>query len=117
MRLLRARWIKAFKERQSVSDYYDVKPNGGQLKYDVDKIVYLLSSTGDSMESIAEKTGCSFRAVRYWQEKLKIKRPKVTLLDIVNNLLTTEDLSPKELASRIGVRVTSIHAVLRNRKV
>lgn len=113
---LRERWIKSFQERQSVSDYYDVKATGGQLRYDVDKIAYLLSSSDDSMESIAIQAGCSFRAVRYWQEKLKIKRPKVTLLDKVNKLLATEDLTPKELALRIGVRVTSIHSVLRNRK-
>lgn len=114
---LRERWIRSFQQRQSVSDYYDVKATGGQLKYDVDKIVYLLSTTDDSMESIALAAGCSFRAVKYWQEKLKVKRPKITLLDKVNNYLATEDLTPKELASKIGVRVTSIHAVLRKRKV
>ena len=51
------------------------------------------------------------------EEKLKIKRPKLTLLDkILPILKDNPNITPKEISELLNVRITSIHAVLRKVK-
>jgi DNA-binding MarR family transcriptional regulator len=69
------------------------------------------------MEQIAEKTNSSFRSVRYWQGKLKIKRSKITIEEkIIPLLKINPNITPNEISEILGVRNTSVHAVLRKMK-
>jgi hypothetical protein len=111
---LREEWKNNFEKLNNISDVYEPKPTGGILIYDLESIKYFLGNTDLSMEKIAEKTNSSFRAVRYWQEKLKIKRPKITLIDKIIPLLESNpNITPNEISEILGVRNTSVHAVLR----
>lgn len=114
---LKEEWKDNFEKLNSINDFYDPKPPGGTLIYDLESIKYFLENTDLSMEQIAEKTNSSFRAVRYWQEKLKIKRPKITIEEkIIPLLKINPNITPNEISEILGVRNTSVHAVLRKMK-
>lgn len=114
---LREEWKNNFEKLNSINDFYDSNPSGGTLIYDLESIKYFLENTDLSMEQIAEKTNSSFRSVRYWQEKLKIKRPKITIEEkIIPLLKINPNITPNEISEILGVRNTSIHAVLRKMK-
>lgn len=114
---LRAEYLERLDLFMKSSDLHVPMEMGSwQIKYDTEAILHELANSPDSMEEIAQRLNVSFRAVKYWQEKCKVKRPKPpTLLEQVNELLLNHVYTPNELADRIGVRVTSIHAVLRKR--
>lgn len=95
---------------------------GWRILYDVEEIQKLLKTTTLTKREIANKLGCSHRSVRYWSEKLSnmgMKRPQKTTLGEQVNLLLLENpnITAKDIAEILGKRVTSIHAVLRKRKV
>lgn len=115
---LREEWNIKFDTRQKQSDFYQTKDLGSWLKkYDEERILELLRTTDLSTIQIAERLGCSHRSVRYWQEKVKIKRPKLTLEDKIKPLIESEPhIAPSQIASILGVRTTSVHGVLRKIK-
>jgi hypothetical protein len=116
---LRREWERKFEERQKNSDFYQTQELGSWCsKYDEKEIIELLKTTDWTKRQIADYLGCSHRAVRYWQEKIKADRPKkLTLKEKINPLLEKNpDITPNQIADILQVRVTSIHAVLRKIK-
>lgn len=114
---LREEWKNNFVKLNSINDFYEPKNTGGPLIYDLESIKYFLENTDLSMKEISEKTNSSFRAVRYWQGRLKIKRPKITLTEKVIPILETNpNITAKEISEILGVRNTSIHSILRKIK-
>ena len=114
---LREEWKTNFEKLNSINDFYEPKNTGGTLIYDLESIKYFLENTDLSMKQIAEKTNSSFRSVKYWQEKLKIKRPKITLTEKVIPLLKKNpNITAKEISEILGVKNTSVHYVLRKIK-
>jgi hypothetical protein len=114
---LREDWKQQINELNTFIDTYIPKSIGSSLIYDLEAIKNYLTNTDLSMQEIAVKTNSSLRSVRYWQEKLKIKRPKTTLIDkILPIIKENPDITPNKIASILNVRVTSIHAVLRKVK-
>lgn len=116
---LRSEHIERLKSLRLSSHTYEPQDFGSWLRrYDSDAIICELSTNPGSCKEIAEKLNVSIRAVRYWQEKAKVKRPKPpTLAEKINSLLKNgETYTPNQIAEIIGVRVTSIHAVLRKLK-
>jgi len=108
-------WCIKWKIRHSKSDTYTPNSIGGQQIYDKDLIIELLYNSRLTLPNIALVTGASKRAVRYWQEKEKIKRP--CLEDIVYILIKEyPSITNKELSYRTGSLVTSINSVLRKVK-
>lgn len=105
-------WERKWEQRHKISDLFVPKKVGGTQKYDKDMILELLANTKLSLPEIAVVTKSSLRAVRYWQEKEKIKR--YTLLEIVE-LLCKENppITNKEIAIRSGSLITSVNSVLR----
>lgn len=69
-------YLNNIQQKYNTSEVYTPKSIGGQLQYNVEAIKYELANNSTSMKQIANKLGCSFRSVKYWQEKLKINRPK-----------------------------------------
>lgn len=111
---MRQSWLELEATLAAESDIYKAKEIGGQQIYNKEAILHELSSSSDSMQVIADRLGCSFRAVKHWQEKEKIKRPKILLMDKVLKVLEKEpNLTSKEIAELVGSLNTSVDAVLR----
>lgn len=102
------------KETAKLSDIYVPKVMGEwQIKYDIDAIKYELETNPASLEVISKKLKCSHRAMRYWQEKLKVKRPKHRH-DIQKVLSLHESGVPfREIAKIIGCVPTTVHSLIR----
>lgn len=108
-------WVNTWNLRYEQGIQYKPKPTGGVQKYDKDAILDLLANTRLSLETIAVMTGSSLRAVKYWQEKEKIKR--YTLEHIIMYLLNEDpNISKEEMVKRSGSLVTSINTILRKVK-
>lgn len=109
-------YLIKYAEKESESEFYEPKKLGSWcVKYNKDMILEMLANTSLSKQQIAVCLGCSERAVKYWQEKEKVKQ--YSLSDIV--FLTLGEFpesTPLDISKKINVRVTSIHSVLRKLK-
>jgi HNH endonuclease len=108
-------WLAQEAQLAADSDIYIPQEMGTWLQvYDKEAILDELASSPDTMQVIAERLGCSFRAVKYWQEKEKVKRPKVRLIDKVRKVLEERpNASSIEIAALVGSLNTSVNTVLR----